>query len=75
MLGTVNILKLKAKLTELGMNITELGEKMGYDKATIYRRLKDNGARLSISDANMIIKVLRLTRDEAISIFFTQLVA
>lgn len=74
-MGTVNVLKLKAKLTELGMNITELGEKMGYDKATIYRRLKDNGARLSISDANLIIKVLRLTRDEAISIFLTQLVA
>ena len=74
-MGTVNILKLKAKLTELGMNITELGEKMGYDKSTIYRRLKDNGARLSISDANLIIKVLCLTRDEAISIFFTQLVA
>ena len=74
-MGTVNVLKLKAKLTELGMNITELGEKMGYDKATIYRRLKDNGARLSISDANLIIKVLSLTRDEAISIFFTQLVA
>lgn len=74
-MGTVNVLKLKAKLTELGMNITELGEKMGYDKATIYRRLKDNGARLSISDANLIIKVLRLTRDEAISIFFPQLVA
>lgn len=74
-MGTVNVLKLKAKLTELGMNITELGEKMGYDKSTIYRRLKDNGAGLSVSDANQIIKILKLTRDESVCIFFSQLVA
>lgn len=74
-MGTVNIRMLKAKLTELGINITELGEKMGYDKSTIYRRLKDNGAGLSVSDANQIIKILKLTRDESIGIFFSQLVA
>lgn len=74
-MGTVNIRMLKAKLTELGINITELGEKMGYDKSTIYRRLKDNGAGLSVSDANQIIKILKLTRDESVGIFFSQLVA
>ena len=74
-MGTVNIRMLKAKLTELGINITELGEKMGYDKSTIYRRLKDNGAGLSVSDANQIIKILKLTRDESVCIFFRQLVA
>lgn len=74
-MGTVNIRMLKAKLTELGINITELGEKMGYDKSTIYRRLKDNGAGLSVSDANQIIRILKLTRDESVGIFFSQLVA
>jgi predicted transcriptional regulator len=74
-MGTVNVRMLKAKLTELGINITELGEKMGYNKATIYRRLKDNGAGLSVSDANQIIKILNLTRDESVGIFFSQLVA
>lgn len=74
-MGTVNISKLKAKLVELGMNVTDLGTAIGYDKSTIYRRLQNNGAGMSIDDANKIIKALKLTRDDAIAIFFGQLVA
>ena len=74
-MGTVNVNKLKGKLTELDMNISALGEKMGYDKSAIYRRFQNSGAAMSIADANQIIKILGLTRDEAIAIFFSSLVS
>ena len=73
-MGSVNVRKLKAKLTELGLNVVDLGKMIGYDKSSIYRRLQDNGKALTVDDANLIIKALRLTADEAISIFFAQLV-
>lgn len=74
-MGTVNISKLKGKLTELGMNVSSLGEKMGYDKSSIYRRFKDGGASMSIADVNNIIKILGLSKEEAVSIFFSAFVA
>lgn len=73
-MGTVNVRKLKAKLTELGLNVVDLGKLIGYDKSAIYRRLADNGKAMTIDDANLIIKALKLTADEAIAIFFGQLV-
>jgi len=74
-MGIVNIPKLKGKLTELNMNVSELGDKMGYDKSAIYRRLKDGGSAMSIADANQIIRILGLSREEAVAIFFSQLVS
>lgn len=74
-MGSVNISKLKGKLTELNMNVSALGEKMGYDKSSIYRRFQDGGATMSVADANQIIRILGLTRDEAIAIFFSSVVA
>ena len=74
-MGTVNVNKLKGKLTELGMTVTDLAALMGYDKSTLYRRIRNNGASMTIDEANTIIRVLQLTKDEAVSIFFSQLVA
>lgn len=74
-MGTVNVNKLKGKLTELGMTVSDLAALMGYDKSALYRRIKNNGASLTIDEANSIIRILKLTKDEAISIFFGQLVA
>lgn len=73
-MGTVNVRKLKAKLTELGLNVADLGKLIGYNKSAIYRRLEDNGKAMTVDDANLIIKALKLTADEAIAIFFGQLV-
>ena len=73
-MGTVNIRKLKAKLTELGLNVEELGKMIGYDRSAIYRRMANDGAALTVDDANKIIKALKLTASEAIAIFFAQLV-
>ena len=74
-MGGVNVNLLKAKLVERGLNLTNLAEMIGIDRATMYRKLKDNGAGLLIGEVNSIVKVLNLTVKEASEIFFTQCVA
>lgn len=71
----VNVNKLKAKLVEVGMNVEELSEKIGMDRATFYRRLSSNGETFSIKEADSIINELGLTKEEVNAIFFSQFVA
>lgn len=71
----MNVNKLKGKIVENEMNITELAEKIGLDRSTLYRKLNTKGETLSIKEANLIVDVLNLTKDESISIFFNPSVA
>ncbi|NFG59670.1 helix-turn-helix transcriptional regulator [Clostridium botulinum] len=71
----VNINKLKGKVVENGITISELAKKINVDKSTLYRKLKRNGEDISIKEANLIVKALNLTIDEANSIFFDQYIA
>lgn len=71
----VDTLKLKGKIIEKGLTIELLAEKMGIDKSTLYRRLSENGDPISIKEADLMAKELTLSRDEAVSIFFSQYVA
>lgn len=70
----INVNKLESKLKENGKNITSLAGDLSIDKATLYRKLK-NSEKLTVGEANIIVKVLHLTADEALEIFFTQFVA
>lgn len=71
----INIQKLKGKIVELGLSIAEVAEKMEINKATLYRKLENGGATLTVKDANLLVKILDLTAEEAMSIFFAQKVA
>jgi DNA-binding Xre family transcriptional regulator len=71
----VNVNKLKGKIVERGMNVSELAEQIGIDSATLYRKLSNNGDTILIKEANLIAQVLELSKDEAMSIFFNQIVA
>lgn len=71
----VNVNKLKGKIVENGLTIATLAEKIGIDRATLYRKLSNNGETMLIRDANAIISVLGLSADEAMAIFFSQFVA
>lgn len=73
-MGSVNVPKLKGILLERGLNVVKLGQMIGYDKSSIYRRLEDSGKSMTVDDANLIIKALKLTKEEAIAIFFSQFV-
>lgn len=71
----VNVNKLKGKIIERGMNISALAEIMGIDRATLYRKMSNNGETMLVKDANSIVSALDLSVEEAVAIFFSQLVA
>ena len=71
----VNVNKLKAKLMENGYNVETLAKKIGVDKATLYRRLNNNGESFTIGEADAISRELGLTGEEVNAIFFAQFVA
>lgn len=67
----VNVNKLKGKIVEKGYNVATLAKEMGMDKGTFYRKLNNEGD-FSIKEADKIIEILSLGRDEFNSIFFSQ---
>lgn len=71
----VNINKLKGKIVENGLTVAILAEKMGINHATLYRKMNNDGETMLVKDANAIVAALHLTVDEAVAIFFSQLVA
>ena len=71
----VNVNKLKGKIVERGMNVETLAERIGMDRATLYRKLSSNGETILIRDADKIAKELDLSPDESTAIFFAQNVA
>ena len=71
----INTNKLKGKIAENGLTITELAEIMGIDKSTLYRKISNNGETMLVKDAQAIAKALSLTKDDAVSIFFSETVA
>lgn len=71
----VNINKLKGKIVENGTTVAELAEKMGVDRATLYRKMSNGGETMLVKDANAIVEALHLNADEAVAIFFGTIVA
>ena len=70
----VNADMLRGKIAEKRTTVSELAEKMGIDKATLYRRLA-NGDSFSIGEARKVAEILGLSNEEAIAIFFNNIVA
>lgn len=71
----VNVNKLKGKIVENGMSVTDLADMIHIDKATFYRKLNANGETFLIKEADAIAKALNLTGEEVNAIFFAQYVA
>ena len=71
----VNVNKLHGKIKELGLSVGDVAEKMGIDRSTLYRKLGNNGAGLTVKDAQMLVEILSLTEQEALDIFFAREVA
>lgn len=71
----MNVNKLKGKIVERGLTVGKLAEEIGIERSTFYRKLKKNGATLTIKEVNLIVMVLGLTEKEAMEIFFNKIVA
>lgn len=64
----MNILKLKGKMVEKGINAESLANATGVSRATIYRKL-DDSEKITIGEAKIIKEVLELSNEEAHEIF------
>ena len=71
---TINSNMLRGKIIERGLTVEKLAEIMGINTSTLYRKLS-NGDTMLVRDANAIVRALKLSADEAIAIFFGDLVA
>lgn len=71
----VNVNKLKGKIVENQLNISDLAAKIGIDRATLYRKISSGCKSLTIEEADLIAKELKLTYEDVNSIFFAQYVA
>lgn len=65
----MKILKLRGKMVEKNMKVESLAEKIGVDRATLYRKLR-TWEKFTIGEAQKIKTALDLTNEEASEIFF-----
>lgn len=65
----MNILKLKGKIVEKGLNVEAVAAEIGIDRSTLYRKL-NAGEKITIGEALRIKASLNLTDEEASDIFF-----
>lgn len=71
----MNVNKLKGKIVENGLNVSQLASFIGIDKTTLYRKLTSNGDTLTISEAEKIARTLNLSMEDVNAIFFADFVA
>lgn len=71
----VNVQKLRGVIVERGYTQERLAKEIPMDKSTFSRKMAGDGEDFSIEQADRISKILNLTKDEAIDIFFSQYVA
>lgn len=69
-----DILKLRGKIVENGLNQESLAKKVGMNRSTLNRKMK-TGEAFTIGEANKIAIILKLSKEEAMEIFFTNTVA
>lgn len=61
--------KLKAKIIERGLSVTDFAAKIEMDRSSLYRKLS-NAERITIGEATRIKEALDMTSEEASAIFF-----
>lgn len=71
----VNTMMLRGKMVERGFTQQSISDAIGMDKATFNRKINNYGRGFTVGEANAIVRVLPLTMDEAMVIFFTDIVA
>lgn len=70
-----NIKKLKSKMVERDISVDLLSEQTGISRDTLYRRFHCDGRDFTVAEVNSISKVLNLSLEDIMLIFFTQVVA
>ena len=71
----VNIQKLKGKMVENGVSVEKMAEIIGVNRSTMYRKLDPNGKNISIKEATIMARELKMSFSEVNEIFFNSEVA
>lgn len=66
----IDVERLKAEMDKNKMSISKLATVSGVDKSIISRILSKESKSCTIGTANAICKALKLSSDDAVSIFF-----
>ncbi|HJA90497.1 MAG TPA: helix-turn-helix transcriptional regulator [Candidatus Jeotgalibaca merdavium] len=66
----LNANKLNGKIIENGLDKTTVAEMMGIHRSTLHRKINNEGDKLSVKEANELVKILKLSSEDAMSIFF-----
>lgn len=61
--------KFRAKIVENGMTLAELAKKLEMNPATLYRKMSGD-SDFSRNEIQIIAKVLMLSKDDVLAIFF-----
>lgn len=67
--------KLKGKIVESGLGISQIAEKLGINVSTLYRKISNGGQNFTIKEAQQLAELLHLTGAEVNEIFFNITVA
>lgn len=68
----VNVNKLRGAVVEHGFTMESLANSIGMDRATLYRKIANNGENFTLKEVDGIVRALSLTPDEGMRIFFAQ---
>ena len=60
---------LRGKMVERRVSQEEMARKLGIDASTFYRKMKSDGINFTVGQMHKIVEVLKLTSEEATSIF------
>ena len=70
-----NMLKLKARIVEMNMNVESVAKEIGIDKSTFYRKMQNDGDDFTVSEVKKLSNVLNMDLDVLSNIFFESSVA
>ena len=66
----MDVIGLKRKIAEKNTTMEGVASYLCIDRSTLYRKLKNNGCGITLSDAQNISRCLGLTYEETIRIFW-----
>lgn len=68
----VDVQKLRGKIVEKGTSQEAVADKMGIDRTTFYRKMKNGGSGFTVGELHSMVEAVPLTKEEAILIFFNE---
>lgn len=66
---STNMDVLRGKMAERRISQEEMANRIGVDPSTFYRKMKSDGTNFTVGQMHKIVDVLKLTSEEAVSIF------